>query len=168
MKTMDDELIRRLRAELDELTADISVPPALASIDPAQLVTVVGAPPLHPRRRVAVLVAALVAVIVGVAGLVAVRGRDEAVGSEATAAQSVPVVSTAAAPEIIHPVPPTPAGWDLLDWGNVRLAVPPELSPFRPDNGCVATPSDPDLEIVRPIAADRHRQSRCAGRSNAQ
>ena len=61
MNTIDEELIDRLRAELDSLTADISgAPPGLPTVS---LASVVAMPPRRDRRRVLVLAAAMIALI---------------------------------------------------------------------------------------------------------
>jgi hypothetical protein len=144
MNTLDDELIDRLCMELDALTADIpAVPPGLAS---AGIATVVAMPPRGDRRRVLVLAAAMVALIAAVAALVAVRNGDGAVGSPDSSPDTASVVTIASDPVAAHPIPATPAGWDLVEWGNVRLSLPPDMSPFHTGNGCVA--STDNLEIV--------------------
>lgn len=35
-----------------------------------------------------------------------------------------------------QPIPPTPDGWVLIEWGRLRVSVPPELSPFDESNWC--------------------------------
>ena len=151
MNTLDDELIRQLRAELDSLTADVpTAPPGLV---PTLVVARAIEQPRRDRRRVIVLAAAMVALIAGVAGLVAVRRDGGAVGtpdsSPGTApAVTAPAVTYPALPGAVHPTPPTPDGWDIVEWGNVRLSLPPDMSPFHGGNGCAATPSGRDLQIV--------------------
>ena len=151
MNTLDDDLIRRLRVELDSLTADVpATPPTLV---PTLLVARAIEQPRHDRRRMIVLAAAMVALIAGVAGLVAVRRDDGAVGtpdssSATTAAVTAPAVTYQAAPGLVHPTPVTPDGWDIVEWSNVRLSLPPDMSPFHVGNGCAAKPSGRDLQIV--------------------
>ncbi|MGZ4673038.1 MAG: hypothetical protein ACXV8K_10300 [Ilumatobacteraceae bacterium] len=146
MNTIDDELIRRLCAELDTLTADVpAVPPALS---PMVVVGHIVERPGRDRRRVIVLAAAMIALIAAVAGLVAVRRDGGAVGTPASPSSSAPVVTYATSPGVVHPTPPTPDGWDVVEWGNVRLSLPPDLSPFHVGNGCVTTPQGADLDIV--------------------
>lgn len=147
MNTLDKELIDRLRAELDALTADVSaVPPRLAAS--VSIASVVAMPPRRDRRRVLVLAAAMVALIAAVAALVAVRDDGGAVGSTDSSPDTASVVTFATAPVAAHPIPPSPEGWDLVEWGNVRLSLPPDMSPFHTGNGCVSTEGDINLEIV--------------------
>jgi hypothetical protein len=147
MNTLDERLINQLCAELDALTADVSAvpPPLVSSVGVARVVSIA---PRRVRRRLVVLAAAIVAVIVGIAGLVAVRRDNRATGSTESSPDGVPVVTLPSAPGPVHPIPPSPEGWDFVEWGNVRLSLPAEMSPFRPDNGCVSTPRESDLEIV--------------------
>ncbi len=151
MNTLDDDLIRRLRVELDSLTADVpTTPPALV---PTLVVARSIGQPRRDRRRMIVLAAAMVALIAGIAGLVAVRRDDGAVGTPDTAPSSAPgvtypAVTYPASPGAVHPTPVTPDGWDVVEWGNVRLSLPPDMSPFHVGNGCAATPSGNDLQIV--------------------
>ena len=149
MNALDEQLIRQLRSELDALTANVSaIPPPLVSADVAR---VVSARPQHDRRRVVVLAAAMVALIAAVATLVSVRHDGAAVGSadsSADTASAVPVITRPVAPVAPHPIPLSPEGWDLVEWGNVRLSLPPDMSPFHTGNGCVSNPQESDLEIV--------------------
>jgi hypothetical protein len=146
MNTLDDELIQQLRIELDALTADVSAaaPPLELSVGVARVVTI---PRRHDRRRTLVLAAAMVALIAAVAGLVAVRRGDSAVGSTNTLPDTASVITVGASPVAAHPIPASPAGWDLLDWGNVRLSLPPDMSPFHTGNGCTAD-TETDLQIT--------------------
>jgi hypothetical protein len=146
MNTLDDELIQQLRVELDALTADVSstAPPMEFSVGVARVVTL---PRHHDRRRVLVLAAAMIALIAAVAALVAVRRDGSAVGSTDTSPDTASVITVGAAPVAAHPIPASPEGWDLLDWGNVRLSLPPEMSPFHTGNGCTTDPGT-DLQIT--------------------
>ena len=145
MNTIDEELIDRLRAELDSLTADISgAPPGLPTVS---LASVVAMPPRRDRRRVLVLAAAMIALIGAVAALVAIRHDNGAVGSPDSSPDTASVVTLAAAPVSAHPIPLSPEGWDPVEWGNVRLSLPADMSPFHTGNGCVAN-TETDLEIV--------------------
>jgi hypothetical protein len=146
MNTLDEELIRQLRVELDVLTADVSstAPPLEFSVGVARVVTL---PRHHDRRRALVLAAAMVALIAAVAALVAVRRDGSAVGSTDTSPDTASVITVGAAPVTAHPIPASPEGWDLLDWGNVRLSLPPDMSPFHTDNGCTTDPGT-DLQIT--------------------
>lgn len=144
MNTIDDDLIDRLRAELDSLTADVSgAPPGLPT---DSLSSVVAMPPRRDRRRVLVLAAAMIALIAAVAALV-VRKGDDAVGSVDSAPGTASVVTLAPPAVAAHPIPSSPQGWDLVEWGNVRLSLPPDMSPYHTGNGCVVT-SGTDLEVV--------------------
>lgn len=146
MNILDDDLIRRLRAELDSLTADVrTTPPVLV---PTLVVARTVEQPRRDRRRMIVLAAAMVALIAGVTGLVAMRRDDGAVGNPSSSASSAPVVTYATSPGVVHPIPPTPDGWDVVEWGNVRLSLPPDMSPFHTGNSCVTTPHDTELQIV--------------------
>ena len=145
MNTIDEELIDRLRAELDSLTADISgAPPGLPTVS---LASVVAMPLRRDRRRVLVLAAAMIALIGAVAALVAIRHDNGAVGSPDSSPDTASVVTLAAAPVSAHPIPLSPEGWDPVEWGNVRLSLPADMSPFHTGNGCVAN-TKTDLEIV--------------------
>ncbi len=145
MNILDDDLIRNLCSALDELTADISdTPPALSSVGVA---TVVRVHPRRDRRRVLVLAAAMIALIASVAALVAIRHDGSAVGSNDSSPSTAPVVSYPSTPSVARPIPPAPEGWEPLEWGNVRLSLPPEMSPFHTGNGCVANAAT-DLTIV--------------------
>jgi hypothetical protein len=146
MNILDEELIYQLRAELDALTANVSAtPPTLGwSVGVARVVAM---PPQRDRRRALVLAAAMVALIAAVAALVAVRRGEGAVGSPETSLDTASVITVGAAPVAAHPIPASPEGWDLLDWGNVRLSLPPEMSPFHTGNGCTTDPGT-DLQIT--------------------
>jgi hypothetical protein len=146
MNTLDEELIYQLRAELDALTADVSAtPPTLGwSVGVARVVAM---PPQRDRRRALVLAAAMVALVAAVAALVAVRRDSNAVGSTNTSTDTASVTTLPTAPIAAHPIPPSPEGWELLDWGNLRLSLPPEMSPFHTGNGCTVDPGT-DLEIT--------------------
>ena len=61
------------------------------------------------------------------------------------------------------PVPVTPTGWVVVEWGDVRLSLPPSLSPYDGTNGCLVDTSsqlvhrlvvscDQDSVTVAPIA----------------
>jgi hypothetical protein len=146
MNALDEELIQRLRVELDALTADVSstAPPFELSVGVARVVTM---PRHYDRRQALVLAAAMVALIATVAALVAVSRDGSAVGSTDTSPDTASVITVGAVPVAAHPIPASPEGWDLLDWGNVRLSLPPEMSPFHTGNGCTTDPGT-DLEIT--------------------
>jgi hypothetical protein len=113
-------LIARLRADLDDFTADISSPPPMPVAG-----SKVG-PGMRDRRRwiVTGIAAATVAVLIAGLALITHRGTAEL--------ESAP--TTPPDPPSGLPVPPSPAGWVLVEWGDVRLSLPPELDPFpRPD-----------------------------------
>lgn len=144
MNTLDDDLIRDLCSALDLLTVDISeTAPQLRS---AGVAAVMAGPPRRDRRRVLVLAAAIVALVASVTALVAIRRDDRAVGTDDTAVDLAPVV-TLSAPRTAHPVPLTPEGWDPVEWGNLRLSLPPDMSPFNLGNGCT-TDTSVGLRIV--------------------
>jgi hypothetical protein len=151
MNTLDDELIGQLRADLDALTAGIADAPPLFRTS-VSVASVVAMPPRRDRRRVLVLPAAMIALIAGAAVLVTVRDSGGPVSSTDspanTAALTTVVVTAAPAQVVAHPIPPIPEGWDLVEWGNVRLALPPDLSPFHTGNGCAAHDGDLYDEIM--------------------
>ena len=110
------------------------------------IATTVPDQPRRDRRRVVVLAAATVALIATVAALVSLRRDDRAVGSDDTAVEVAPVI-TAGVPRRTHPVPPIPDGWEPVEWGNLRLSLPPDMSPFNAGNGCTKETAT-DLEII--------------------
>ena len=92
MKATDDELIRQLRGELDELVSGANLTPgALPEPDPSYG----SSGPGHDRRWVAIgIAAASVAALVG--GLVVLADRDtDDASSETPPATSPPTVPTA-------------------------------------------------------------------------
>lgn len=148
MSIVDDELITRLRSALDTVTIDVAP-------DPPRLDSLIGLTeefpsPRRNQRRLLVLAAAAVAVVAAIAGvLVLVRDHhDSVVGTPDSANTVPPVITSVVAPAAVHPVPPTPDGWELLEWGNVRLALPPDLSPFHVGNGCEHTMTDAALRVT--------------------
>ena len=53
--------------------------------------------------------------------------------------------------EVGLPVPPTPDGWQLVEWGDVRLSLPPELDP-RFGAGC-------DIDSIRELVSPDVRRA---------
>ncbi|HEY7625785.1 MAG TPA: hypothetical protein VH761_01910, partial [Ilumatobacteraceae bacterium] len=146
MNVLDDELIQRMCSQLDVLAAGVS--PIAPDLDVHPVVSVGGRRP-SPRRRLVVVAAASLALVVGAAGLLMTRGDGSAVGDEHSTPETLaPVVTRATEPQVAHPTSPSPAGWDLLDWGNVRISLPPDLSPFRPGNGCQAVANEQARSIT--------------------
>jgi len=130
MTMTDDELIRQLRAELDDLVNAVPAPP----VDPPVLSTThVRSSDPGGRRRLSVAVAA-VAMLVLVGGLIVVanRGADDT-GSDAPAA-TAPSTSPAAPAgefETIAMVLESPEHGPQLCLGAVRDSYPPQC--FGPD-----------------------------------
>ena len=114
----DDELLARFRHDLDEFAGPPSTPPALP------LARSFTAPPAHRPWLLAGAAAATVAILV--TGLVLLT-RDEPAELELS-----PSASTTDPPQAADtlPVPPTPDGWVVVEWGDLRMSVPPEMSPF--------------------------------------
>jgi hypothetical protein len=134
MNPVDENLIDQLRAELDALTADVSADaPRLAP-----LVPLTTASDLPDHRRVIVLAAALIAVIAGITGLVAVR-RDGDRAVTDSSIDSVPIVTVAphlgpgvasfttlVAPTDSLPYPTSPT--------DPAACIAPTALPFAPTN----------------------------------
>ena len=114
----DDELLARVRHDLDDFAGPPSTPPALPLARPFAV---------PPARRPWLLVSAAAATVaILVTGLVLLT-RDESAELEVS-----PSASTTDAPQAADelPVPPTPDGWVVVEWGDVRLSLPPDLDPF--------------------------------------
>jgi hypothetical protein len=118
----DEALVHRLRADLDSFVGDADLePPVLTAGSRRRTRTT-------PRRvMIGLAAASVVALVVGLANI---GPRDDA----GSAPSDGPEPGEAAGASL--PVPPTPDGWTVVEWGDVRLSVPPELSPFDAANGC--------------------------------
>ena len=130
----DDELLARFRHDLDEFAGPPSTPPTLplARSFPA-------VPARHPWPLVG---AATATVAILVTGLVLLT-RDEPAELEVSPSASTTDPPQAAA---ALPVPPTPDGWVVVEWGDVRLSLPTALDPFG--DACTA---DSEREFVLTI-----------------
>lgn len=133
----DEPLLRQLRHDLDEFVGEPGPAPALGTIAVAPV----------PSGRSPWLVvgsaAATVAVVVG--GLLLLTQED----AEAPVAVETPAPSTVVGPVVPSapmPVPPTPAGWTVVEWGDVRLSLPPDLEPYGP--GCTSETRDEYTVVI--------------------
>lgn len=150
----DDALIAELRADLDAFAGAAGPAPDVPfAVRTARA-------PRRPRPWIMVgAAAATVAVLV--TGLVLIANRDVDPPEQADGPATTPAITPATAPVDSStpnatgpavapmPVPPTPDGWVVVEWGDVRMSLPPEIDPY--DGRCAAT-SDRDLVLT--IACD--------------
>lgn len=161
----DDPILGRLRGDLDAFVADVTAPPSAVPVGAARVFSLDGA--REGRRRFLVGAAAAASVVALVVGLAVIGSRRGDAPSDSTRPPATTTGVPAPAAET-KPVPPTPDGWVVVEWGDVRLSVPPELSPFDASTGCQASAtgdgavgSDQELGIscgedsiaVRPLVA---------------
>jgi hypothetical protein len=146
---IDDELIDRLRVGLDELTHDIGAEPP--GIEAMVGLTNEFPQPGRSQRRLMVLAAAATALLVAVAGvLILLRDHHDATVDipDSSVTTVSPVVTSGVQRLAVLPVPPTPEGWELLEWGSVRVALPPDLSPFHVGNACEHSISEAAVRVT--------------------
>ncbi len=133
----DDDVIARLRAGLETLTATITDgPPPLASDRRGVLLGDAGRVDSEPRTRRWLAVAATTLVVAMGAGVwLAGRSHDRAADTNGPPV-TTPVTTPTTTPttESMLPVPPVPDGWEIVEWGSVRLAVPQQWHMF--DGAC--------------------------------
>ncbi len=131
----DNQLLDRLRADLDEFVGLLGDAP-----DPSVLEL---AGPVPPRRPWVLVGAAAATLAVLVSGLVLLARDDTAEAPVATAGPDTVTSAVTAPPQPFEgmPVPPTPDGWQVVEWGDVRVSLPPELG-VGPGPACSSTASD--------------------------
>jgi hypothetical protein len=154
----DEPIVSRLRQGLDGLSASVRT-----TAPPLDAPNVRATSPATGERQWIRLVAAAAALAALIAGLAWFgRGGDGSRIATTDASPSTEATVTAppagvAAPGL--PVPATPAGWVVVEWGDARLSLPPSLSPYDNANGCLVDTSarlvvscNQDSVTVAPIA----------------
>jgi hypothetical protein len=126
----DEQVLERLRAGLDDLTSSIGVEPPALERPAAGSVSYVGSS--RDRWRWVVAAAAGVLVVAATSAVwFTARGRQPADRSVVgVAPTTTPPMTTVIAVERL-PVPPTPEGWKVIEFGDVRLSVPPGWATTR-------------------------------------
>lgn len=133
-----DDLITRLRADLDAYVGEPGLAPAL---DEAAAFT----PVRGPQRRWPLAAAAAATVAIVVAGLAVIARRGDPDVADVPTAPPATSVAPSDAPRLM-PVPPTPDGWQVVEWGDVRLSLPPDIEPYGP--GCTSAARDESTVII--------------------
>ena len=129
----DEQLLDRLRADLDDFVGEPGPAPGLDAVTVTSRRT---------GRSLWVMVGAAAATVAVVVGGLLVLTHDDA---------EAPLATVAPRPlDVPMPVPPTPAGWTVVEWGDVRLSLPPDLEPYGP--GCTSE-ADDDISVVITCAA---------------
>ncbi|HWM19327.1 MAG TPA: hypothetical protein VNO51_06550 [Ilumatobacteraceae bacterium] len=155
----DEPIVSRLRDGLDGLTSTVrtTAPP----LDEPNARVTSPAAGGHQWTRLIAAAAVVAALVAGFVWLGRGGDGDRLQSTDAPASTDATVTAPpdgdGAAPGL--PVPATPAGWVVVEWGDVRLSLPPSLSPYDSANGCLVDTSarlvvscDQDSVTVAPIA----------------
>lgn len=133
---MNDDLLTALRADLDAFVGEPGPPPAVPQLPVARIGD-------RPARPLLALGAAAATIAVVVTGLALIARRDDPdVGDTPL---PVPTTPDATTPVMTMPVPPTPDGWTVVESGDLRVSLSPDMDPFA--GACTTTP-DTDAASV--------------------